>query len=37
MKLIGIESRRCLKLQGFDKIMECSIHDFSDVSQEGYG
>ena len=35
--LEDIEVRRCIKPVGFEKIVESSIHHFSDASEDGYG
>ena len=39
-KLKGVETihmSRCIKLHMFGKIVETSLHHFSDASQKGYG
>ena len=36
-KLGGLKMNRCFKPQEFGKVKDCSLHHFSDASQDGYG
>ena len=35
--LEGLEVDRCFTSSKFGKVIDCSVHDFSDESQDGYG
>ena len=38
LKLLeGLEADRCFTSSKFGKVIDCSVHDFSDASQNGYG
>ena len=35
--MLGIKTQRCLIAKGSKQIKHCSLHHFSDASEEGYG